>query len=241
MLEMKGVTKIYRTELLETRALRDFSLTVESGEFAAVMGPSGSGKSTFLNLAGLLDAFDEGVYTLDGVDVSRMNDRQMSRVRNEKIGFIFQGFNLIPDLDVSDNIDVPLRYRRLPARERRQRIEQALETVGLSGRRHHLPSQLSGGQQQRVAIARVLAGDPRIILADEPTGNLDSAMSHEIMGLLEEVNERGTTVIMVTHSSECAARAHRQLHIFDGRLVDVDRVAPLPLNRQTEKPASQAV
>lgn len=241
MLEMQGVTKIYRTELLETRALRDFSLTVESGEFAAVMGPSGSGKSTFLNIAGLLDTFDEGIYTLDGVDVSGMNDRQMSRIRNEKIGFIFQGFNLIPDLDVSDNIDVPLRYRRLPAKERRQRIERALETVGLSGRRHHLPSQLSGGQQQRVAIARVLAGDPRIILADEPTGNLDSAMSHEIMGLLEEVNGRGTTVIMVTHSSECAARAHRQLHIFDGRLVDVDRLAPMPLNQRSESPSSRAV
>lgn len=240
MLKMKGVSKIYRTELLETQALRNFSLDVKAGEFIAVMGPSGSGKSTFLNVTGLLDSFNEGTYELDGVDVSRLNDNEMSRIRNEKIGFIFQSFNLIPDLDVADNVDVPLRYRRLPARDRKERIERALETVGLSGRRHHLPSQLSGGQQQRVAIARVLAGDPCIILADEPTGNLDSAMSHEIMGLLEEVHERGTTVIMVTHSSECAARANRQLHIFDGRLVDVDRVAPMPLNQLSDTAVSQA-
>ena len=232
MLKMEGVTRIYRTGLVETRALRDFSLTVEEGEFVTITGPSGSGKTTFLNVAGLLDTFDEGKYYLDGLDVSRLTDSQMSRIRNEKIGFIFQSFNLIPDLDVFDNIDVPLRYRKISGKERKERIERAAAQVGLSSRLHHLPSQLSGGQQQRVAIARVLAGDPKLILADEPTGNLDSTMAREIMDLLEEINVRGTTLIMVTHNPEHAARAHRQLHIADGRMVDLERIAPFPLNRQ---------
>ncbi|HEX6202580.1 MAG TPA: ABC transporter ATP-binding protein [Thermoanaerobaculia bacterium] len=220
MLEMENVTKLYRTDLVETRALRDLSLVVAAGEFVAVTGPSGSGKTTFLNVAGLLDGFESGTYRLDGEDVSRLSDRRMSRLRNEKIGFVFQSFNLIPDLDVADNVDVPLRYRGLGARERRQRIEAALGAVGLLARRNHLPSQLSGGQQQRVAIARVLASRPRLILADEPTGNLDSAMSREIMDLLEEVNQAGTTVLMVTHDPSCAGRANRRLHLFDGQLVE---------------------
>ena len=232
MLKMENVTRIYRTGLVETRALRDFSLTVEEGEFVTITGPSGSGKTTFLNVAGLLDSFDQGTYYLDGLDVSRLSDAQMSRIRNEKIGFIFQSFNLIPDLDVFDNIDVPLRYRKISGKERKERIERAAAQVGLSSRLHHLPSQLSGGQQQRVAIARVLAGDPKLILADEPTGNLDSTMAREIMDLLEEINVRGTTLIMVTHNPEHAARAHRQLHIADGRMVDLERIAPFPLNRQ---------
>ena len=232
MLQMENITKIYRTGLVETRALRDFSFTVDEGEFVTITGPSGSGKTTFLNVAGLLDAFEQGNYLLDGVDVSRLSDREMSRIRNEKIGFIFQSFNLIPDLDVFDNVDVPLRYRNLSAKERKERIERAVAQVGLSSRLHHLPSQLSGGQQQRVAIARVLAGDPKLILADEPTGNLDSGMAREIMDLLEQINEAGTTVIMVTHNPEHAARANRQLHIADGRMVDMERIAPFPLNRQ---------
>ncbi|HKV10693.1 MAG TPA: ABC transporter ATP-binding protein [Thermoanaerobaculia bacterium] len=233
MLQMEDITKIYRTGLVETRALRNFSFTVEEGEFVTITGPSGSGKTTFLNVAGLLDAFEQGTYRLDGVDVSRLSDREMSRIRNEKIGFIFQSFNLIPDLDVFDNVDVPLRYRNLSAKERKERIERAVAQVGLSSRLNHLPSQLSGGQQQRVAIARVLAGDPKLILADEPTGNLDSGMAREIMDLLEQINEAGTTVIMVTHNPEHAARANRQLHIADGRMVDLERIAPFPLNRQT--------
>ena len=231
MLKMENITKIYRTGLVETRALRDFSMEVEQGEFVTVTGPSGSGKTTFLNVSGLLDAFEQGRYTLDGVDVSRLSDQEMSRIRNEKIGFIFQSFNLIPDLDVLDNVDVPLRYRGLAAKERKERIERAVAQVGLSSRLRHLPSQLSGGQQQRVAIARVLAGDPKLILADEPTGNLDSAMAREIMDILEQVNEAGTTIIMVTHNPEHASRAHRQLHIADGRMVDLERIAPFPLNR----------
>jgi putative ABC transport system ATP-binding protein len=190
------------------------------------MGRSGSGKTTFLNVAGLLDTFDGGSYELDGKDVSRLSDREMSRIRNEKIGFIFQSFNLIPDLDVYDNIDVPLRYRRLGAAERKARIEKAADQVGLASRLRHLPSQLSGGQQQRAAIARVLAGDPKLILADEPTGNLDTAMARDVMELLERINESGTTIIMVTHTPECAERAAREIHLADGRVVDVDRIVP---------------
>jgi putative ABC transport system ATP-binding protein len=223
MLEMSHIRKIYRTEAIETHALEDLSLSVNAGEFVSVTGPSGSGKTTFLNVAGLLDTFDSGTYLLDGRDVSRLSDREMSQIRNRTIGFVFQSFNLIPDLNVFDNIDVPLRYRGLPGSERRERIERALEMVGLSARMRHLPSQLSGGQQQRVAIARVLAGDPKLILADEPTGNLDSAMSREIMDLLERINGSGTTIVMVTHAPECAERAHRQLHVFDGRVVDMER------------------
>jgi putative ABC transport system ATP-binding protein len=227
MLEMQHIKKVYRTDLIETHALEDFSLSVRPGEFVAVMGPSGSGKTTFLNVAGLLDTFSSGTYLLDGHDVSRLGDDEMSRIRNQKIGFVFQSFNLIPDLDVFDNVDVPLRYRGLGGPERRVRIERALEMVGLSARARHLPSQLSGGQQQRVAIARVLAGDPRLILADEPTGNLDSLMNREIMDLLERINEQGTTIVMVTHSPECALRAQRQIHLLDGKVVDLDAAPSL--------------
>ena len=227
MLKMTNIRKVYRTDLIETHALSEFSLHVKTGEFVAVMGPSGSGKTTFLNVAGLLDTFEGGDYLLDGENVSRLGDDQMSRIRNRKIGFVFQTFNLIPDLHVFDNVDVPLRYRGLPAADRKARIEKALELVGLSSRARHLPSQLSGGQQQRVAIARVLAGDPRLILADEPTGNLDSLMTREIMDLLERINEQGTTIVMVTHSPECAARAQRQIHLLDGKVVDLDAVPSL--------------
>ncbi|MEE8526508.1 MAG: ABC transporter ATP-binding protein [Thermoanaerobaculia bacterium] len=239
-LEMDNVIKKYRTDLVETRALDEISLTVEEGEFVALSGPSGSGKTTFLNVAGLLDTFDAGTYRLDGVDVSRLDDRSQSRIRNEKIGFIFQGFNLIPDLDVFDNVDVPLRYRGLPARERRERIEKSLGQVGLGGRLRHLPSQLSGGQQQRVAIARALVGQPRLILADEPTGNLDTATAHEIMELLRGVNDAGTTILMVTHDPGCAAHSNRQLHILDGRLIDL-REEQVPALNVTQMPQTAAV
>jgi len=237
---MTDVTKSYRTDLVETRALDRISLTVEDGEFVAVSGPSGSGKTTFLNVTGLLDGFESGTYELDGKDVSRLSDREQSRIRNEKIGFVFQSFNLIPDLDVFDNVDVPLRYRGLGAAERKRRIETAIARVGLSSRLHHLPSQMSGGQQQRVAIARALAGEPRLILADEPTGNLDSATAHEIMNLLHEVNEAGTTILMVTHDPGCAAHAARQLHILDGRLIDVREEMPSIAPRQLASAARLA-
>ena len=220
MIRMTNLHKIYRTEHVETHALSEFTLTIEPGEFVAVMGPSGSGKTTFLSVAGLLDTFDRGNYVLDGADVSGLNDREMSRIRNEKIGFIFQSYNLIPDLNVFDNVDVPLRYRGMPSRMRREAIEQSLDVVGLSSRLKHFPSQLSGGQQQRVAVARALVGSPRLILADEPTGNLDSAMANEIMDLLEKINGTGTTVVIVTHDSELAARAEREIDLLDGMLVE---------------------
>ena len=221
MLKMAQVSKVYRTDSVETHALNSIDLEVSVGEFAAIMGPSGCGKTTFLNVAGLLDNFSSGTYLLDGLDVSRLKDSEMSRIRNQKIGFIFQSFNLIPDLNVFDNIDVPLRYRRLPGRQRRAVIEEALEKVGLLARTKHFPAQLSGGQQQRVAIARALVGRPKLILADEPTGNLDSAMAAEIMELMEQINREGTTIVMVTHDPGLAARARRRIHLLDGRLAPV--------------------
>lgn len=220
MLQMANVAKIYRTDVIETHALRDFSLSVAAGEFVAVTGPSGSGKTTFLNIAGLLEGFEQGRYQLDGIDVHQLGDRDRARLRNEKLGFIFQGFNLIPDLDVADNIEVPLRYRGFSRSERKRRVNAALERVGLVARAQHLPSQLSGGQQQRVAIARALAGEPALLLADEPTGNLDSLMARQVMELLEGINAAGTTIIMVTHDGELARRAARNIQIVDGQIAD---------------------
>ncbi len=218
MLNMQNISKVYRTESVETHALRDFSLHVEEGEFVSVTGPSGSGKTTFLNVAGLLEESSHGVYELDGQSVSSLSDAERSGLRNEKIGFIFQSFNLIPELDVFDNVDVPLRYRGFDSAERKKRIERVVEMVGLGSRQKHLPSQLSGGQQQRVAIARALAGDPRFLLADEPTGNLDSEMAESVMQLLESINNDGTTIIMVTHEPNLADRAKRNIFVRDGQI-----------------------
>ncbi|MFY8327226.1 ABC transporter ATP-binding protein [Pseudoalteromonas sp. ZZD1] len=220
MLKMNNISKIYQTEMVQTHALRDFSLQVDEGEFIAVTGPSGSGKTTFLNIAGMLEPFSEGEYLLDGIDVGKLNDNQRADVRNQKIGFIFQGFNLIPDLNLFENIEVPLRYRGIKANERKRRIEQCLEQVGLASRAKHLPQQLSGGQQQRVAIARALAGEPRFLLADEPTGNLDSLMARQVMELLEQINRDGATIVMVTHDPELARRAPRNIQVVDGQLAD---------------------
>ncbi len=221
MLDMKHLSKIYRTEVVETYALRDFTINVREGEFVAVTGPSGSGKTTFLTIAGLLEEFSGGEYWLDGVDTRGLNDRQRSRLRNEKIGFVFQSFNLIPDLNVFDNIDVPLRYRGMPGAERKRRIHAVLERVGLTSRMRHYPSEMSGGQQQRVAIARALVGEPRLLLADEPTGNLDTHMARGVMELLEELHRGGATIVMVTHDPDLAARAQRQVHIIDGTIVEL--------------------
>jgi putative ABC transport system ATP-binding protein len=226
MLSMHNVSKIYRTDLIETYALRSFSLEVSAGEFVAVTGPSGSGKTTFLNVAGLLEAFDDGSYQLDGTDVHQLSDDARSRLRNERIGFIFQSFNLIPDLNVADNVEVPLRYRRLSSANRRERISSALELVGLASRAKHMPAQLSGGQQQRVAIARAIAGDPAFLLADEPTGNLDSLMARQVMDLLEQINEMGTTILLVTHDPELARRAQRNVHLVDGQISDFRAYEP---------------
>ena len=220
MLKMSQVSKTYRTDTVETHALREFSLTVDEGEFVSVTGPSGSGKTTFLNIAGMLEELSSGTYELDGRDISKLNDNERSRVRNENIGFIFQSFNLIPELDIFDNVDVPLRYRGFNADERKRRIEKCLEMVGLASRLKHYPAQLSGGQQQRVAIARALAGEPRFLLADEPTGNLDTHMADSVLGLLTEINESGTTIIMVTHELALAERAKRNIFVRDGQVSD---------------------
>src|SRR5262245_42363130 len=229
MLKMNQLSKVYRTEVVETHALRDFSIHVREGELVAVTGPSGSGKTTFLTIAGLLEEFSSGQYLLDGVDVSRMSDSQRSRLRNEKIGFIFQAFNLISDLDIAANVEVPLRYRRMSGSERCKRVADALARVGLSARQKHYPAELSGGQQQRVAIARALAGSPRILLADEPTGNLDSQMARAVMELLEELHRDGATIVMVTHDPELAARAQREVHIVDGQVLDLGKPARLSI------------
>ncbi len=225
MLTMNTVSKVFRTDDIETHALRNFNLQVNEGEFVSVTGPSGSGKTTFLNIAGLLETFTSGDFLLDDINIASLNDNGRSKMRNEKIGFIFQGFNLIPDLNLFDNVDVPLRYRGFNAKERKARIEKNLELVGLASRMKHLPSQLSGGQQQRVAIARALATDPRFLLADEPTGNLDTHMAQSVMGLLEEINERGTTIIMVTHDNDLAQRAKRQIQVKDGQVIEHGNVA----------------
>lgn len=227
MLHMNKLNKVFRTELIETKALIDFDLTVNEGEFVTVTGPSGSGKTTFLNIAGLLETFNSGTYTLDGMDVSNLNDKQRSAIRNTKIGFIFQSFNLIPDLNLFDNVDVPLRYRKFNAKERKERIEHSLEMVGLANRMKHVPSQLSGGQQQRVAIARALAGDPLFLLADEPTGNLDSSMAHSVLELLQDINSKGTTIVMVTHDLELAKQASRNIFVRDGQVSEVSDTSPL--------------
>jgi len=228
MLKMHNVGKVYRTDLIETHALRDFSLEVAAGEFVAVTGPSGSGKTTFLNVAGLLETFESGQYSLDGKDVRGLSDDARSQLRNEKIGFIFQGFNLIPDLNIYDNVDVPLRYRRLKASDRHERISSALELVGLASRVKHMPSQLSGGQQQRVAIARAIAGDPAFLLADEPTGNLDSRTSVEIMQIFQDLNDSGLTIVLVTHEPDIAQFAKRTVVFRDGKIRHDDPVSNRP-------------
>ena len=222
LLKMQNIAKVYRTDTVETHALREVDLVVDEGDLIAVAGRSGSGKTTLLNIAGLLETFDTGTYSLDGEDVSRLSDHARSRLRGEKIGFVFQGFNLIPELSVFDNVDVPLRYRGIRASERKERVHAMLETVGLAGRARHLPAQLSGGQQQRVAIARAMVGEPRFLLADEPTGNLDSETAEGVIELLTAMHARGTTIIIVTHDRSVAARASRVIEIADGRVSERD-------------------
>ena len=217
MLRMKNLSKVYRTHMIETHALRGFEIEVKQGEFVTVTGPSGSG---------LLEEFTDGEYILDGINVKGMDDNARSRLRNEKLGFIFQGFNLIPDLSLFDNVDVPLRYRGFNAAERKERIEDALSKVGLASRMKHYPAELSGGPQHRGGVARAPAGSPKLRLADEPTGNLDTQMARGVMELLEEINAQGTTILMVTHDPELAVRTQRNVHIIDGQVSDLVRKAP---------------
>jgi putative ABC transport system ATP-binding protein len=219
MLRLENISKTYRTSEVETRALDGVSLEVAAGEFLAIMGPSGCGKSTLLNILGLLDSPSGGAYFFLDEDVARASEQRLTVLRRASVGFIFQSFNLIDDLTVAENVDVALIYRRVPAGERKRRIAEALERVGVAHRAHHLPQQLSGGQQQRVAIARALVANPKLILADEPTGNLDTANGDAVMALLTGVAKAGTTVVMVTHSLVYAGFAQRTVKLLDGRVV----------------------
>ncbi|MDR2131615.1 MAG: ABC transporter ATP-binding protein [Odoribacteraceae bacterium] len=220
MIKIEQLTKIFQTKEIETVALDNVTLRVEKGEFVSIMGPSGCGKSTLLNIVGLLDQPTDGRILLGDTDVSSLSDRQTAGVRNRMLGFIFQSFHLVPALNVLDNVALPLLYRNVSAKERKQRALQALEQVELSHRLKHFPSQLSGGQCQRVAIARALVGAPEIILADEPTGNLDSKMGDEILSLLTAINQSGATIVMVTHDKRIAERTHRIINMLDGKIYE---------------------
>jgi putative ABC transport system ATP-binding protein len=221
MIILKNIEKIYRTDKIETLALSNINLEIPEGEFVSIMGPSGCGKSTLLNVMGLLDISTGGTVQLNGHPITSRNDKELARIRNEQVGFIFQTFHLISDLNVVDNVEIPLLYRHVSGSKRRKMALEALERVGLASRVFHFPSQLSGGQQQRVAIARAIVGKPRILLADEPTGNLDSQMGDEIMEILMKLNrEEKTTIVMVTHDPRMAEKTSRIIRIFDGRQVN---------------------
>jgi putative ABC transport system ATP-binding protein len=226
LIRLDGIKKVFYTDEVETHALAEIHLEVRRGEYVAISGPSGCGKTTMLSLLGLLDTPTGGEYWLDNKPVAQLSPAERARIRNREIGFIFQAFNLIGDLTVFENVELPLTYRGMPAAERKQRVLAALEKVGMSHRVKHYPSQLSGGQQQRVAVARAVAGEPLILLADEPTGNLDSTNGEQVMGLLQELHRGGATICMVTHDPRYAAHADRAIHLFDGRVVE-DKVAEL--------------
>ena len=219
LIEVKNVYKIYNPGENEVRALDGISVTIDHGEFVAIVGHSGSGKSTFMNMLGCLDTPTSGDYYLDGVNVAGMTDDELSDIRNKQIGFIFQGFNLIPSLTTQENVELPLVYRGMPAEQRRQLAEEALTRVGMEHRMSHRPSELSGGQQQRVAIARAIAARPPIIMADEPTGNLDTRSGEDVMKILHELNEEGRTIVLITHDNDIARQATRAIRIIDGKVV----------------------
>jgi putative ABC transport system ATP-binding protein len=223
LIQLDSVAKVFFTDEMETHALADVHLTIRRGEYVSIEGPSGSGKTTLLSILGLLDTPTSGQYLLGGQPAANLTGRQRALLRNRQIGFIFQSFNLIGDLTVFENVELPLTYRGLPTAERKKRVEAALERVGMSHRGKHMPAQLSGGQQQRVAVARAVAGDPLVLLADEPTGNLDSKNGDAVMGLLRELHAGGATICMVTHNPEYAKQATRSINLFDGRVVDETR------------------
>jgi putative ABC transport system ATP-binding protein len=220
LIRLEGIKKVFYTDEVETHALSDIHLEIKHGEYVAIAGPSGCGKTTLLSILGLLDTPSEGTYTLDNQPVARLSASERARVRNRQIGFIFQAFNLIGDLTVYENVELPLTYRGMATDERRKRVQSALERVGMSHRMKHFPAQLSGGQQQRVAVARAVAGDPAILLADEPTGNLDSTNGEAVMELLRELHHGGATICMVTHDPRYARHADRSVHLFDGKVVE---------------------
>jgi putative ABC transport system ATP-binding protein len=220
LIRMNGLKKVFFTDEVETHALSNIHLELERGEYVSIAGPSGCGKTTLLSILGLLDSPTEGEYWLNGKEVAKLSASDRARIRNREVGFIFQAFNLIGDLDVFENVELPLTYRGMPAAERRQRVQEALERVGMAHRTKHYPAQLSGGQQQRVAVARAVVGRPSILLADEPTGNLDSKNAEAVMALLDELHEEGATICMVTHDPRWARHARRTVHLFDGRIVE---------------------
>jgi putative ABC transport system ATP-binding protein len=222
LISLEGIGKVHLTEEIETHALADITLRIRRGEFVSIAGPSGSGKSTLLSVLGLLDAPTTGKYVLDGQAVEKLDANERAELRNRQIGFIFQSFNLIADLTVEENVELPLVYRGMSGRERRARVEEVLGRVDMTHRARHMPSQLSGGQQQRVAVARAVAGNPLILLADEPTGNLDSANSEAVMDLLRDLNRAGSTICMVTHDPRCSRYAERVVRLFDGKIVSED-------------------
>jgi len=219
LIKLEGVTKVFLTDEVETHALSGIHMEINQGEYVSIAGPSGCGKSTLLSILGLLDTPTDGTYLLNGRPVQGLSLPERARIRNREIGFIFQSFNLIGDLTVYENVELPLTYRGMPAGERKERVLEALEKVGMGHRAKHLPSQLSGGQQQRVAVARALAGHPAVLLADEPTGNLDSKNGEAVMELLADLHKGGATIVMVTHDSRFARNAERTIHVFDGRVV----------------------
>jgi len=227
LLKLDGVTKVFFTDEIETHALAGIHMEIARGEYVSIAGPSGCGKSTLLSILGLLDSPTAGEYLLNGRPVADLPASERARVRNREIGFIFQSFNLIGDLSVFENVELPLTYRGMRSAERKQRVEEALERVGMAHRAKHLPSQLSGGQQQRVAVARAVAGEPLILLADEPTGNLDSRSGEQVMDLLRELHQSGATICMVTHDPRYARHAERSIHLFDGRVVEEHELATL--------------
>jgi putative ABC transport system ATP-binding protein len=226
LIQLEGVMKVFYTDEMETHALADVHLSISRGEYVSIEGPSGSGKTTLLSILGLLDSPTSGKHSIDGQAAAHLTPRQRAELRNRQIGFIFQSFNLIGDLNVFENVELPLTYRGLSKSERRQRVEAALERVGMNPRGRHMPAQLSGGQQQRVAVARAVAGDPLVLLADEPTGNLDSKNGDAVMGLLRELHAGGATICMVTHNPEYAKHATRSINLFDGRIVDETQLGP---------------
>lgn len=223
LIELEGVRKIFHTAEMETHALSDVHLSITRGEYVSIEGPSGSGKTTLLSILGLLDTPTQGKYTIAGQPATELTTRKRAELRNRQIGFVFQSFNLIGDLTVFENVELPLTYRDLTKSERRERVEAALERVGMNPRVRHMPAQLSGGQQQRVAVARAVAGDPAVLLADEPTGNLDSKNGDAVMDLLRELHAGGATICMVTHNPEYAKQASRSINLFDGRIIDETR------------------
>lgn len=234
MITMKDVTKTYQMGEEVVTALDNVSLTVEEGEFTSIMGPSGSGKSTIMNILGLLDKFDSGSYTLNGINVSDHDDEELAKIRNKEIGFVFQSFNLLPRMNLLENVMLPLVYAKVPKKERQRRAKEALERVGLGNRLYHKTNEISGGQTQRVAIARAIVNNPSVLMADEPTGNLDSKTTKTIMRIFQELNDEGTTIIMVTHEPEMAQYTKRIVHVRDGKIEKNEKITPKSLKEEAD-------